>query len=198
VLGVPHAYFHGIAEPETEAHLGTISASLEQAGAKIVEVRLPGTAPEIAELAQPVMRYEAARAHATMFAANRDAYRPNIKSLIEAGLATSDAKYEQAREQVAALRDAIGGLLRDVDALLLPTSPGPAPAGLTSTGPGIFCGPASFTGLPSIALPSGLAADGLPYSIQLIGPALGEAKLLNAAAWVEGVLGFRARPDLPA
>jgi amidase len=96
------------------------------------------------------------------------------------------------------LRDALGALLQSVDAILLPTAPGTAPAGLASTGPGIFCGPASFTGLPSIALPSGLAANGLPYSVQLIGPALGEAKLLNVAAWVEGVLDFRARPDLPA
>jgi amidase len=196
LLGVPHSYFHGTADAEMEGHLGVVSTRLEQAGARIVEVRYPATAPEIAELTQPVMRYEAARAHAEMYAANRDAYRPNIKALIEAGLGTPDTDYERGQAQVAALRDALGALLQSVDAILLPTAPGTAPAGLASTGPGIFCGPASFTGLPSIALPSGLAANGLPYSVQLIGPALGEAKLLNVAAWVEGVLDFRARPDL--
>jgi amidase len=86
--------------------------------------------------------------------------------------------------------------LDSVDALLLPTAPGTAPASLETTGPGIFCGPASFTGLPSISLPSGLAPSGLPLSIQLIGPHLGESKLLNAAAWAESVLNFHAHPSL--
>jgi Asp-tRNA(Asn)/Glu-tRNA(Gln) amidotransferase A subunit family amidase len=142
------------------------------------------------------MRYEAAQAHAEMYAANEADYRPSIKDLIEAGRATSNAEYEQSRAYVASLRIAMNALLADVDALLLPTAPGTAPADLSTTGPGIFCGPASFTGLPSISLPSGVAANGLPFSIQLIGPILGESKLLNAATWVEGVLDFHARPVL--
>jgi Asp-tRNA(Asn)/Glu-tRNA(Gln) amidotransferase A subunit family amidase len=196
-LGVPRSYFHGTADAETEAHLDAVAARLESAGAKVVEVSFPATAPEIAERTAPMMRYEAARSHADLFAANKDAYRPSIKSLIEAGLGTSDADYEQARAHVASLRDALSAILGDVDAILLPTAPAPAPADLETTGPGIFCGPASFTGLPSIALPSGLAPNGLPWSVQLIGPAMGESKLLNAAAWVEGVLAFHEQPALP-
>ena len=197
-LGVPWGYFHGAAAAETEAHLADVAARFARAGAKIVEVAFPATAPEIAGQTAPVMRYEAARAHSRLYAANQGAYRPSIKDLIERGLATSDAEYEGARDYVASLREALSALLVTVDAILLPTAPGPAPAGLTTTGPGIFCGPASFTGLPSIALPSGIAPNGLPYSVQLIGPALGESRLLNAAAWAEGVLNFSRRPELPA
>ena len=194
-IGVPRNYFHGETEPENEAHLDEVIAMLQKAGAEVSEVAFAASAPEIAEAAMPVMRYEAAQAHAVMYAANKDDYRPSIKALVEAGIATSDAEYERARRDVAALRDAMNALLTDVDTLLLPTAPGTAPD-MTTTGPGIFCGPASFTGLPSISLPSGVAANGLPFSVQLIGPTLGESKLLNVAAWVEGVLDFHAKPSL--
>jgi amidase len=197
-LGVPRNYFEGVVESRNAAHLQELAAVLRKAGASVVDVPFPATAPEIAEAAMPLMRYEAARAHAEMYAANRDSYRPSIKTLIEAGIATSDADYEKAREHIDSLRAAMGALLDDVDALLLPTAPDTAPADLTTTGPGIFCGPASFTGLPSISLPSGVAPNGLPFSIQLIGSALGEARLLNVAAWVEGVLDFHEEPHLDA
>jgi aspartyl-tRNA(Asn)/glutamyl-tRNA(Gln) amidotransferase subunit A len=196
-LGIPRNYFVDTAEAQTRAHLEAVAGRLESAGARVIDVAFPATAPEIAERTAPVMRYEAARAHAALYAANRDAYRPSIKDLIERGLATSDANYEQARAYVESLRAALGAILRDMDAILLPTAPGPAPADLTTTGPGIFCGPASFTGLPSISLPSGLAPDGMPFSVQLIGPAYGESQLLKAAAWIEAVLDFHERPALP-
>jgi amidase len=195
-LGLPRNYFHGATDAENEAHLEDVATSLQKAGAEVVEVGFPATAPAIAEATAPVMRYEAASSHADMYAANKDAYRPSIKALIEAGLATTDAEFDRGREYVASLRDAMSALLAGVDAILMPTAPGTAPAGLTTTGPGIFCGPASFTGLPSISLPSGVAPNGLPFSVQLIGPALGESKLLNVAAWVEGALDFHQHPPV--
>ena len=77
------------------------------------------------------------------------------------------------------------------DALLTPTAPGPAPRGLESTGDPYFCAPWSHAGMPSIALPSGIAREGLPLSLQLVGGAFAEARLLGAAAWCE------SHPRLP-
>jgi aspartyl-tRNA(Asn)/glutamyl-tRNA(Gln) amidotransferase subunit A len=194
-LGVPRNYFRDSVEPENGAHLEDVATRLEKAGAHVTEVSFPATAPEIAEAVQPVMRYEAAQSHAELYAANRDGYRPSIKALVEGGLATSEEQYERGRAYVDGLLAALSAILDGVDAILLPTAPGTAPD-LSTTGPGIFCGPASFTGLPSISLPSGVAPNGLPFSVQLIGPMLGESRLLNAAAWVEGVLGFHEEPNL--
>jgi Asp-tRNA(Asn)/Glu-tRNA(Gln) amidotransferase A subunit family amidase len=195
-LGVPRAYYRGIADSEIEGHLEEVILRFEKAGAQVIEVAMPGTAAEIAEACQPVMRVEAAIAHSERYAAHKDDYRPNIKALIEAGLATDSDTYARARNFVRTLREAMSERLDTVDCLILPTAPGTAPASLETTGPGIFCGPASFTGLPAISLPSGLSPSGLPLSIQLIGPHLGESKLLNAAAWAESILDFRAQPAL--
>src|SRR5206468_73047 len=80
------------------------------------------------------------------------------------------------------------------DALLLPTAPGPAPAGLDSTGDGSLCAPWTSAGVPAISLPSGLAASGLPLAIQLVQAAGGSARLFGTAVWCERVLGFSQAP----
>jgi aspartyl-tRNA(Asn)/glutamyl-tRNA(Gln) amidotransferase subunit A len=50
--------------------------------------------------------------------------------------------------------------------------------------------------MPAIALPSGLAGDGLPLSIQLVGAPFAEARLLAAARWCEQVPDVRLAPPV--
>ena len=79
------------------------------------------------------------------------------------------------------LRQELICLLKRFDALLLPVTGSPAPEGLTNTGvPNPLCGMATFTGLPSISLPSGLSPDGMPLSVQLVGGPWEENRLLKA------------------
>jgi aspartyl-tRNA(Asn)/glutamyl-tRNA(Gln) amidotransferase subunit A len=51
--------------------------------------------------------------------------------------------------------------------------------------------------LPSICLPSGRSADGLPLAIQLIGRRGNEEGLLAAAAWCEAALGVELGEPQP-
>ena len=74
------------------------------------------------------------------------------------------------------------------DLLLTPSTSSPAPRGLESTGDAWFQVPWSFSGLPTITLPSGLSQEGLPLGIQLVGKAFSEGKLLALARWCEKVL----------
>jgi hypothetical protein len=80
-------------------------------------------------------------------------------------------------------------LCQSVDVLLTPSTPAPAPKSLASTGDPSFNGPASFSGHPSLNLPSGLSADGLPFGIQLMSATLREDRLIAAGQWCEAVLG---------
>jgi Asp-tRNA(Asn)/Glu-tRNA(Gln) amidotransferase A subunit family amidase len=58
----------------------------------------------------------------------------------------------------------------------------------------VFNAPWTGIGVPALSLPSGLDPDGLPLGIQLVGAAFSEARLLEAARWVEAVVGFDAVP----
>ncbi|MFC8681263.1 amidase [Microbacterium ureisolvens] len=54
----------------------------------------------------------------------------------------------------------------------------------------------NFLGLPALALPTGLGADGMPTGVQLIGPLFGEHVLFEAGRAVED--GVPALPPLPS
>ena len=57
---------------------------------------------------------------------------------------------------------------------------------------------ANLAGLPACALPMGLGADGLPISLQLLGPRGSDGPLLAAAETVEAIVGRLGRPpELP-
>lgn len=56
--------------------------------------------------------------------------------------------------------------------------------------------PANLAGIPAISIPGGLDSGGLPIGIQMMAPALGEETLFSAAAALESLIGFDARPPL--
>jgi Asp-tRNA(Asn)/Glu-tRNA(Gln) amidotransferase A subunit family amidase len=143
-----------------------------------------------------VLQVEAAAYHAPEFARHAREFGAGIRAAVEAGLARPAVEYVQANRARLAFRDAVMPLLERHDALLTPTAPSPAPAGLGSTGDAWFCAPWSSAGVPAITLPSGVAPSGLPHAVQLVGAAGRETPLLGVAAWCESVLRFSAAPRL--
>jgi aspartyl-tRNA(Asn)/glutamyl-tRNA(Gln) amidotransferase subunit A len=182
------------AEPETAAHLRATAQTLARSGARIVEVALPPSFARLHDVGLIVLQVEAAAYHAADFAEHAGEYGPGIRTAIEAGLGRRAVEYVQANRARLAFRAAVMPLLERHDALLTPTAPGPAPAGLASTGDAWFCAPWSSAGVPAITLPSGVAPSGLPFAVQLVGAAGREAPLLGVAAWCEGVLRFSQAP----
>ena len=183
------------ASKEMTDHVSGVAHQLAKDQASIEAVDSPPSLAAGLTAGYLVLRSEAAAYHRTSFAEHGEDYRPGIRGLVEAGLATPATEYVLAQHMRGQLRHELTTLLRRFDALLLPVTATPAPHGLENTGvPNPFCAMASFAGLPSIALPSGLSANGLPLAIQLVGAPWQEAKLLRAAAWVEGVLGFKLAP----
>lgn len=112
-------------------------------------------------------------------------------------------KTAAARSHAYQIRDAFLAALRDVDALLLPCTPYPAPF-YTDTdvdlgdgrkmnvfhgGPVWFTCPVNVAGLPALAIPAGFSADGLPVGVQLVGRPGDEWRLLRVGS------AFQARTD---
>jgi Asp-tRNA(Asn)/Glu-tRNA(Gln) amidotransferase A subunit family amidase len=184
------------AGPEMTAHLEAVAGALARAGATVEEIELPESLEGLVDAGVRVMGLEAAAVHARRFADHADRYGERIRGLVEAGLKVSGVEYVAAQRHCAHFRQDMADVLDGVDALLGPVSATPAPHGLESTGDPTFCAPATFAGLPAIALPSGVAAGGLPLAVQLV--AADDARLLAGARWCEAVLGFSAAPPAAA
>ncbi len=140
--------------------------------------------------------------HADKLAQWRDKMQPNLVWNIEMGLKLSAAEIGHAVAAQSLYYERVRRFMQDYDLLLVPAaatlpfpfeviSP-PTIAGRTMSNYVEWLGLSygiTLAGLPSIVVPCGWSADGLPVGIQIVGKALGEATILRAAAAFE-----QARP----
>ena len=82
-------------------------------------------------------------------------------------------------------REQFQQLMGSVDALIAPSAPGVAPAGLAFTGNPLFSRLWSLLGAPSVHVPCGSGAHGLPLGVTVVGPRWGDAMALSAAQMLE-------------
>ena len=143
-----------------------------------------------------IMHAEGSAYHADRFSRKPKRFRPKLRRMIEEGLLLPAAAYVEAKKHQSIFRRDIQCAFKDVDVIVTPATPAPAPYGLESTGDPLFNSPWSHSGLPTVVIPVGLSAAGLPVAIQLVGRAWNEATLLGIAQWCESAIGFSAEPEL--
>ena len=194
-LGLIGEPFLARATPEARGHLGDVARTLKAHGAQVEPVQLPSLMEVMYSAVITVSRAEVGAIHADSHARHAAAYRPRIRAGIELGQCIPADVYLRAQRIRRQARRDLAPLLARYDALVMPSAPGPAPDRST-TGDAAFNGPWTGLGVPTVSVPSGLGADGLPLGTQLIGAPLGEARLLAAARWIEAAIGFTAAPSL--
>lgn len=115
-----------------------------------------------------------------------------------------DAYYNRARKvRTLIKRDFEEAFAAGVDAILAPATPSPAfgIGEVSDANPvemylnDVFTVTLNLAGLPGVAVPTGLASNGLPLGLQLIGRPWEEADLLNIAYSLERSAGFVAKPS---
>ena len=187
-------YFFDRATAEVRRHTESIAQELARAGAVIAEMELPASFATAADCQRLVMNVECAAFHEQWFRHRAEEYGPRLRANIEMGMLIPAVTYLQAQRLRRQFRQDLTALAKSVDVLLTPATPAPAPRDLTTTGDAAFQAPWTSAGLPTIAIPSGLAGDGLPLGIQLAGPPWAEGRLLAVAGWCEAALGVDLRP----
>jgi aspartyl-tRNA(Asn)/glutamyl-tRNA(Gln) amidotransferase subunit A len=182
------------AEPALRRHLESVVQRLTGAGARVSELTLPRELEGIHAAGLVMLEVEAATYHQPAFAKHAADFGAGIGEAVASGLKRPATEYVAANRARLAFRETMLPLLEAHDALLSPTAPGPAPAGLGWTGDASLCAPWSSAGVPSITVPTGLDEAGLPLALQLVQAPAGLARLLGVAAWCERVVAFDARP----
>jgi aspartyl-tRNA(Asn)/glutamyl-tRNA(Gln) amidotransferase subunit A len=180
-----------------------VRAQLGVHRAVINDVDLPAGFAEVLPRHRTVMAVEAAQFHEVRLRRHPDDYLSWIRDLLEEGIRCPAPEYARCKEHQRDLKFAMDQFLVGCDdgsstsALLTPATTGPAPDASTTGNPA-FNSPWSYLGLPTISIPTGDFADGLPLAIQLVGRAREEDKLLIVAAWCEKALGVGPlTPPLP-
>jgi len=195
-IGLIRRFFYDNSDEETRKHTDGIVDQLSRAGATIEEIPLPDSIDTAMEDQRTIMAVEGAAFHQPMYERQSQDYQPKLREMLRQGLATDGQTYSRAlerRQQFTAEMQALAG---KADVLLTPSTPTPSLPDITNTGNTMFQGPWTSCGLPVITIPSGLAASGMPFGIQLASAPFSEPKLLAAARWCENVLGVELSPPM--
>ncbi len=171
-------------EAEGRAGFEAQLAGLQTAGYELKRVELFDDFDNMDRLHRALMACEMAQEHRAWFAEYEARYRPRTAELIRAGQRVAAETAQEAR----ASRNQTRMMLQErmeadgIDLWLSPPATGPAPAGIASTGDPVMNLPWTHAGLPTVSLPAGRAANGLPLGLQ-VSSRHGEDELL--LAWSE-------------
>ena len=126
-----------------------------------------------------------------------------LRHWINEGSKVTGAEVQRANEYRTRLFREIESWFEDIDLLLTPTLARPAlyidhdprePILLDNLLADVpraswypYTHPFNLSGHPSITVPAGFTSDGLPIGLQIIGPWLADARVLNAAACFEKI-----------
>ncbi len=135
-----------------------------------------------------VMAYEMAEQLSGRLQGHGDQISHQLADLLRSGSATPQAVYRAAMDRRDHIRATLAGRLGDDELILGPATPGPAPLGLSATGPPSMNRPWQALGWPQLAIPGATTSDGLPLGLQLIGRPGQECSLLRLGQTLEQAL----------
>ncbi len=198
-IGVPRQFFYEDLDPE-------VASAVEHA----LDV-LKASAKEVKDLAfdvptqRTLQSAESYAYHKDMAARSPELYQPETLRRIQAGANVDQEEIARRRQLLARLRREIEDVFRDVDVLVTPTTPIPAPniADLKRQPDSLRereltllrnTRPFNVWGLPAISVPCGFTQAGLPIGLQIAAPHWQEVRVLQLAHAYEQSTTWHKRP----
>lgn len=176
-IGLPGKLYWEDLDPEVEKLSQEALRLIRGMVASVEEIRLP--AADNLTIAEA----EAYAFHEPWLAQCADLYSPPIRErLVKGGEITARA-YILARREMERWREEIGLIFSDVDLIVAPTLPIKPVAIGTASDLIMIRNTCAFNvfGIPTISVPCGFTTDGFPVGLQIAGPRLGEARVLQLA-----------------
>ena len=194
-LGVTRAFFFEDLDADVDAAVSAALEVLTGLTAGVRDVELPMTTVR-------VVAVEAYAYHAEYLAqeASRSLYQPRVLSRLLSGEDVPATTYAEARTELLRVRREIEAVFADVDLLITPTTPSMPMSVEAGRNPpdGLALSlrntaPFDAYGIPSMTVPCGFSAAGLPIGIQISGPHLGESAVLTLAHAYEQATDWHTR-----
>jgi aspartyl-tRNA(Asn)/glutamyl-tRNA(Gln) amidotransferase subunit A len=199
-IGVPRAYFFDDLDDEVRAAVEQALVVIGTLVANVRDVRIEVTSDRTVQAA------ESFAYHADNVARTPELYQAETLRRIRSGEKISAGEYIQRRREMDQERRRAGDFFADVDLLVTPTVPIPAPAIADLKRDAEALRPAELKllrntrpfnvwGLPAVSVPCGFTKNGLPVGLQIAGPHWREDLVLRLAhAYEEATEWHRRRP----
>ena len=195
-MGVPTNYHFDLVDPEVEAAVRRAISDLEKLGIELREVTIPSMVHSGAKRIE-IMTDLLVNHEAYIDAGHREEYGPWMLGQCLAAQFMLGRDYAKALKVGRIIKEEHARILQEVDFLVTPTAPVPAPRiewdtfplggtqyPLGGAGSGMIgrnTGFASTAGIPAISVPCGFTRSGLPIGLHLVGRPFDEGTLLRVA-----------------
>ncbi len=195
-IGIPRALFHEQDDPEVTAALASAIRELERMTRPAAHVALPPAA-----FGGMSIQTEMAVHHKPWYPSHADLYQPATREKLKRANEVLATTYIEELRQLHRLRHEVSRVFHDIDLLITPTNrqkparfdaasrSGPPPPSSTFA--------FNLLGLPTLSIPCGQFADGIPIGLQITGAPWAETQVLALAHAFERQTHWSARrPDL--
>ncbi len=207
-IGVPRAYFFDRAADAVAKRVDEALSVLESLGAKLVPVDIPYI-EHSAAAAMAIYVAEATAYHDDTLDDRADLYSEQVRTFLELGDQLLAKDYIHAQRFRSLLGKEISKIFEKVDVLATPGTPITAtPMGcemidINGTEDSVFSAllrntePFNLTGSLAVVAPCGPDGDGMPASLQIVGPAHQDGLVLNVVhAYQTATQWHQQRPQL--
>ena len=170
---------------------------LSRLGASVRDVTLPPLQDWHA-CCMIIMLAEAYAVHEPWLRTRFNDYGKCFRDRVVPGAFIASADYIAATRHRHELQEKLARVMTDVDLLILPTTPGPAPLIKDVGSYGLFeipnfTMPFNVAGTPALSLCNGYSVGGLPLSLQIIGRPFEDATVLRAGHAYENATPWKER-----
>jgi len=181
-IGVPRNYFFEDADTDNVRAFEDALGTLRKLGADVRDLQIP--AFNLSRSFMLIMLSEAFAYHEQDLRLHPELYGEMLRERLLTGALVTGPEYVQAQRVRMQICADVAEVMKTVDVLATPTTPKTAPTFKTMYDPELAfprtnMPPFNLTGQPTLALPCGLSASGLPLSLQLSGRAFEEATVLR-------------------
>ena len=199
-IGVPRAYFLEEVDAEVARAFEEALETLRRLGAEVRDVQIPSLRGAHSFLL--ILMAEAYAYHERDIREHPELYGEVLRERILTGALVTASEYTQAQRIRSEICRETAEVLKTIDVLASPTALKPATPFAQALDPEFAfpksnMAPFNLTGLPTLALPCGFSASGLPVSFQVSGRPFEEATVLRAGhAYEQATTWHTRRPPV--
>ena len=130
------------------------------------------------------MEADIAQSFADEYQNGKSKLSSELIEMIERGTKVSATEYDSSVSKKIQYSNILSEIFEEYDAILTPSSGGPAPSGLASTGSPEFNTIWTYCGNPAINIPLLQDPKGLPVGVQIVAENGDDGRLFRSSRWL--------------